>query len=105
AIPAQTCGNQRISRTCRKSPVCTIRAELRSSSVRNCPKSFSALDDSALLEWGLRLKYGIFTMSDETNANEHVDAMVCCLLCCCGRLKYDATTRRGRLGSGRCFQW
>jgi hypothetical protein len=37
AIPAETCGNQRVKCARLKSRVCTNRAELRSSTVRLCP--------------------------------------------------------------------
>jgi len=38
AIPAEICTDQRVNSTCRKLPVCTNRAELRSFSVRICPE-------------------------------------------------------------------
>jgi hypothetical protein len=41
AISTETCGNQRVNRAHRKSTLCTNRAELRRSSVRICPKTFS----------------------------------------------------------------
>jgi hypothetical protein len=39
AIPAETCGNQRVNCIHRKPRLSTNRAELRSSGVRLCPKS------------------------------------------------------------------
>src|ERR1043166_4992477 len=39
AITAQTCSSQRVNSTFSKTRVCTNRAELRSFTVRNCPKN------------------------------------------------------------------
>ena len=43
AILTETCANQRVRGRNVNRPLCTIRAELRSSSVRNCPKAVSSL--------------------------------------------------------------
>ena len=43
AIKAQTCSNQRVNCTSWKWALCTNRVELRSSTVRICPKSLDEL--------------------------------------------------------------
>src|ERR1700736_1865714 len=45
-ISAETCWKQRVNGTCRKLAVCTNRPELRTSSVRNCPKTFHARSET-----------------------------------------------------------
>src|SRR4029077_13708591 len=40
AISTETCGDQRVNRTCEESRLCTIRAKQRSSSVQLCRKMF-----------------------------------------------------------------
>ena len=90
AISTETCGNQRVNCTCRKSAVCTNRGELRSSTVRICPKSNSPplcllfwwailtrqrppesfnwgwLIHSLIAGMGLRLKYEAFTVPSDS---------------------------------------